>query len=118
MEDIIEMGFERILTSGDKSTAIEGARRIAELNQTADGRILLMPGGGINESNVGDIIAFTGVTEVHSSARIRVPSSMIYKNDRIIMSNNTDDEYSIDVTGVQRVKDILKNAIGHTEACS
>jgi copper homeostasis protein len=116
LEDIIEMGFERILTSGDKSTAIEGARRIAELNKAAAGRIVLMPGGGITENNVGDIVEFTGVTEVHSSARVRMQSQMIYKNDHIIMSDNSDDEYTIDVTDVQRVKDIHKNAIGYTSA--
>lgn len=113
MEEIIEMGFDRILTSGNKSTAIEGARRIAELNKAAAGRIQIMPGGGINEINVGDLVEFTHVTEVHSSARIRVPSQMIYKNDHIIMSN-MDDEYSMEVTDVERVKCILKNAIGNS----
>jgi copper homeostasis protein len=110
LEDIIEMGFDRILTSGERSTAMEGSRRIAELVKKADGRISIMPGSGINENNVTDLVHFTGVAEVHSSARLRVQSLMDYKNDHIITGNSYKDEYSTDVTDVGRVKEILKNA--------
>jgi copper homeostasis protein len=110
LEDIIGLGFERILTSGEKSTAMEGSRRIAELIQKAADRIIIMPGSGINEHNVADLVHFTGATEVHSSARTRVASKMNYKNDHMIMGNNYGDEYSNEVTGVERVKKILKNA--------
>lgn len=110
LEDIIDLGFERILTSGEKSTAIEGSRRIAELIQKAGDRIIIMPGSGVNEHNVADLVHFTGATEVHSSARSRMASKMNYKNDRIIMGNNYGDEYSNEVTDVERVKGILKNA--------
>jgi len=110
LEDIIEIGFERILTSGGKTTAIEGSRRIAELTQKASGRIIIMPGSGINETNVADLVHYTGVAEVHSSARIRVQSKMAYKNDHIIMNNNYGDEYSNDVTDAERVRMIVENA--------
>ena len=110
MEQIIEMGCERILTSGGKSTAMEGASVIAQLVEKAAGRIKIMPGSGVSETNVADLVRYTGVTEVHSSARIQIPGKMVYKNDAILMSNGIGDEYSLDVTGVDRVKKIIKAA--------
>jgi copper homeostasis protein len=110
LEDIIEIGCERILTSGGKSTAMEGSRTLAELIEKAAGRIIIMPGCGISETNVADLVHFTGAKEVHSSARVRVESKMSHKNDRIIMGDNYGDEYSSDVTDAGRVKTILKLA--------
>ena len=110
MEDIIELGCERILTSGGKSTAMEGAYNVARLISKAASRILIMPGSGVNESNVADLVRFTGATEVHSSARVRVASKMKYKNEHIIMGDTIGDEYSTDVTDTERVKNIIKMA--------
>src|SRR5260221_11902868 len=110
LEDIIEIGCERILTSGGKSTAIEGARVIANLIKKAAGRTIIMPGSGVNENNVTDLVHFTGATKIHSSAKVRDSSKMIYKNDRIIMGNNYGDEYSNEFTDIERVRQILKLA--------
>lgn len=110
MEQIIEMGCERILTSGGKSTAMEGAYNIARLVSKASSRIKIMPGSGVSEANVADLVRFTGVSEVHSSARTRVPSKMKYKNDHIIMGDSVADEYSNDVTDTKRVKNIIQLA--------
>jgi len=110
LEDVIELGCERILTSGGKSTAIEGSRIIAELVETAAGRITIMPGSGINEHNVEDLVRFTGVREVHSSARSRKQSRMIFKNDHILMGENYGGEYAFEQTDANRVRNILKNA--------
>ncbi|MGN8072736.1 copper homeostasis protein CutC [Mucilaginibacter sp. SG564] len=110
LEEIIEMGCERILTSGGKSTAMEGATVINHLVQKAAGRISIMPGSGVSEANVADLVHFTGVTEVHSSARTSVQSKMQYKNDHILMSNEPGDEYSIDLTSVDRVKKLVELA--------
>ncbi|MFA6082985.1 copper homeostasis protein CutC [Mucilaginibacter sp.] len=110
LEDIIEMGCDRILTSGGKSTAMEGATVLAHLVEKAAGRISIMAGSGVTENNVADLVHFTGVTEVHSSARINIPSQMQYKNDHILMSTGIDDEYNLDVTSADRVRAILKAA--------
>lgn len=110
LEEIIEMGCERILTSGGKSTAMEGATVINHLVQKAAGRISIMPGSGVSEANVADLVHFTGVTEVHSSARTSVQSKMQYKNDHILMSNEPGDEYSIDLTNVDRVRKLVELA--------
>jgi len=110
LEDIIEMGCERILTSGGKTTAIEGAIIINHLVEKAAGRISIMPGSGVTEANVADLVHFTGVSEVHSSARVHVQSKMQYKNESILMSNEPGDEYSMDVTSAQRVKELVRLA--------
>ncbi len=80
LEEIIECGFTRILTSGKGKTAIAGAKNIEHLIQKAKGRITIMPGGGIRSSNISELIK-TKATEFHSAA--------------IINSNETADETEI-----------------------
>ena len=109
LEDIIELGFDRILTSGGRSTAMEGAGIIARLIKQAAGRIIIMPGCGITEDNVADLVRFTGATEVHASARKRFNSQMVFHNNHIVMGENFD-EYSVDLTDKNRVKQIVANA--------
>jgi copper homeostasis protein len=110
LEDIIEIGCERILTSGGKITAIEGLGTIANLIKKADGRITIMPGSGINEKNVGDVVQFTGATEVHASAKASVYSKMEYKHDQIILGNKYGDEYIFEETDPERVRTIVAMA--------
>lgn len=112
LEQIIEMGCERILTSGGKTTAIEGATMINHLIEKAAGRISIMPGSGVSEGNVADLVHFTGATEVHSSARVNIKGGMEYQNDHILMSNSIADEYNLDVTSAERVKAIIEAANG------
>ncbi|HXS35299.1 MAG TPA: copper homeostasis protein CutC [Flavipsychrobacter sp.] len=68
LEDIIDCGCERILTSGLKSTAVEGADLLKQLVEKAEGRITIMPGGGVRSSNIRELITRTGATEYHTSA--------------------------------------------------
>jgi copper homeostasis protein len=110
LEEIIAMGCERILTSGGRSTAIEGANTIAHLIEKAAGRIIIMPGSGVSESTVADLVHFTKPTEIHSSARSAVKSDMQYHNDHIILSRDHLDEYSILLTDAQKVKNIIRLA--------
>lgn len=109
LEDIIELGCERILTSGGKSTAIEGANIIAHLIEKANGRISIMPGSGVDETTVANLIHFTKATEIHSSARKAVKSKMQYHNDHIILSSDPD-EYSIMMTDADKVREIIRLA--------
>jgi copper homeostasis protein len=66
LEELIEIGVSRILTSGSAATALEGAEEIAALVDQAGDRISIMAGGGIREHNVRDVIARTGAGEVHA----------------------------------------------------
>jgi copper homeostasis protein len=66
LDELIDVGVRRILTSGGKSTALDGAAAIARLVDQAGDRITIVAGGGIRESNVRAVIERTRVTEVHS----------------------------------------------------
>jgi copper homeostasis protein len=110
LEDVIEIGCDRILTSGGKSSAMEGATVLNHLVEKAAGRIIIMPGAGISEANVADLVYYTKVTEVHSSARVPVKSKMQYKNDHILMSDVPGDEYATDVTDAGRVRKLIELA--------
>jgi copper homeostasis protein len=76
LEDIIDIGYERILTSGQQPTAILGASLIKDLIAQAAGRVQVMPGSGIRAGNIMDLKNETGATEFHSSARKLRKTSM------------------------------------------
>jgi len=76
LEDIIAIGCERILTSGQKPTAIEATELIAKLIERANSRIIIMPGSGVRSENILEVAEKTGATEFHTSARISIASEM------------------------------------------
>ncbi|MEO8111566.1 MAG: copper homeostasis protein CutC [Ginsengibacter sp.] len=80
LEDIINIGCERILTSGQQPKAADGLPLIKELTDKADDRIIIMPGSGINSQNIISIAEGTGTKEFHSSAGITKDSSMKFNN--------------------------------------
>ena len=80
LEDIIATGCERILTSGLKPTAAEGAEMLAQLVRQANDRIIIMPGSGIRAGNIVALARQTGAIEFHSSARKATDSKMEYFN--------------------------------------
>jgi len=80
LEDIIQTGCERILTSGHKPTALEGAQLLDELIRQANDRIIIMPGSGIRATNISEVAKRTGAVEFHSSASIKMNSSMTFIN--------------------------------------
>jgi len=108
MEHIIELGIERILTSGQAPSAFEGTDLISELVAQAENRILIMPGGGINENNVTDLIKRTGAKEVHASMRSPAMSRMQYRNDAAFMGMPGQDEYTWMETDVERVREMAR----------
>jgi len=67
LERVIDLGATRVLTSGGAATAPQGAAKIAELVRLAAGRIGILAGGGVNASNVAELVRTTGVREVHLS---------------------------------------------------
>jgi Uncharacterized protein involved in copper resistance len=68
LEQIIGLGCDRILTSGQAASALLGANLLRELRKRADGRIGILAGGGVTPENAAQIIAGTGCTEIHASA--------------------------------------------------
>ncbi|HEY4208687.1 MAG TPA: copper homeostasis protein CutC [Puia sp.] len=80
LEDIIGIGCERILTSGQRDSALEGTELINELLRQADDRIIIMPGAGIRADNIVSLAEKTDASEFHTSARTNVPSGMAFVN--------------------------------------
>jgi len=80
LEDIISLGFDRILTSGQRPTAMEGAGLINELVREADERIIIMPGSGVRSSSIAALMEKTDAVEFHTSARIVQASGMEFVN--------------------------------------
>ena len=78
LEDIISTGCKRILTSGQMPNAFDNKELIKQLNQQAAGRIIIMPGSGVRSNNIKELAAYTGVQELHSSARKVVASEMSF----------------------------------------
>ena len=70
MEKIIDLGFDRILTSGQKSDAINGLRLINALTEKSNGRISIMPGAGVRSSNIDILFDNKKISEFHSSCYI------------------------------------------------
>lgn len=80
LEDIIALGFERILTSGLTPKAIDALDTLAGLVKQSDDRIIIMPGSGITSANVLEVAKKTGAKEFHSSASILKDSGMQFQN--------------------------------------
>ncbi len=83
LEDVIETGCSRILTSGLHTQATTGASIIKTLVENAAGRIIIMPGSGIRSENIIEIATTTGATEFHSSAKTFTASEMQYYNPEL-----------------------------------
>jgi copper homeostasis protein len=112
LEDIINTGAARILTSGHKNKAIEGADLIASLVGLAGSRIIIMPGSGINETNIANIASITKASEFHLTGRKTIISDMEFRRNGIMMGDiNGYDEYSrkvADSDTIRKIAEILK----------
>ena len=103
LEDVIALGFDRILTSGQQPKALQGVELLSRLNRQAAGRISLMAGSGVTEQNIRDIHEATGLLEFHFSAREPQPSGMQYVNPDLYMGRPGANEAALEYTTARRV---------------
>jgi copper homeostasis protein len=107
LEECIEVGFDRILTAGQQAQASNGAELIAQLIKRANGRIAIMPGSGVNENTVADIVKISGANEIHFSATAFRESGMKFKNQQIAgMGSEEGSEFMLRTVDPERVKKI------------
>lgn len=112
MDDIISLGCERILTSGQEKSAEAGINLLAQLQQHAAGRIKLIAGSGINPSNIRKIHELTGITEFHFSARSTMESPMIFRNKHVSMNSTAiSNDYIRSFTTAANVKECINALI-------
>jgi copper homeostasis protein len=83
LQTLIDIGCERVLTSGLAPNVTEGASMLTQLVEAADNRIIIMPGSGVRSRNIAELARQTRAIEFHTSARTMVASNMHYLNSRM-----------------------------------
>jgi len=104
LEEIIACGCQRILTSGQYPTVMEGKELIKKLIDQANERIIIIPGSGLKSSNVVEIKEYTGAVEFHTSARKIIPSPTQFINEKIKEDFSKD---FIDETEIKKIKALI-----------
>lgn len=105
IDELAEIGVDRILTSGQEATAVEGLDMLADCVQHAADRITIMACGNLSERNINRVISSTGVSEVHFTAIADISSEMQFRNDRVFMGSTLRPaEYSRSVTDADKVR--------------
>ena len=107
MEQLIQIGCERILTSGQKPAAPDAIELIAQLNKLADERIIIMPGSGVRKENIKMLAEQTGCLEFHSSLRDKVKSTMEFMHPAFANSEESYMNNAIDANEVKAFRNAL-----------
>jgi len=112
LEEIINLGCDRILTSGQQPTAEEGIPLLKKLNEQAQNRVIVLAGSGVNETNIQKIASETGISEFHFSAREKQESQMAYRNPFVSMGGTVHiNEYENAYTSARKVNDTIKTLL-------
>ena len=107
LDELIALGVDTLLTSGQTATAEAGIALLADLIERADRRIDIMPGAGINAGNIRRIAEQTGARTFHFSAREPVDSPMRYRNAHLSMGDEVG-EYKRTYASAQRIRAIMR----------
>ncbi len=111
LEDLILLGVKRILTSGQRPSAMEGRELLTELVKRAGDRIIIMPAVDIDETNIRQLIDETGATEYHVFVNKKVPSRMTFRNEKVYMGTDPHlPEYEISITNWEQIRQICQKA--------
>ena len=110
LEQLVGMGIDRLLTTGQEPTILEGLDLVAALAHRAGGRLIVMP-GGVSERNVARVVRATGAAEVHVTGTRAVESAMRHRNERVFMGGVLRPaEYSRAVTDPDSIRRLRGNA--------
>jgi len=109
LNDIIDIGFDRVLTSGGHKSAAEGLEVLKHMVDISNNRVVIMPGGGIAPGNLESVLS-CGAKEFHASARHTIPSAMSFQNSKVSMGSQQGQEYEVKVTSSELVKELVNIA--------
>jgi len=113
LETLIELGVDRVLTSGQEASVLEGLPCVAELIKRAGGRIVVMPGGGITVRNIERILAATAPREIHFAALEPIASAMRFRRPHVFMGGELrPPEYDRLDTSRAAVRSVIAKASG------
>ena len=105
VEALIRAGVDRVLTSGQRDTAIEGADILKSTVAAADGRLVIMACGALDEANIAKVLSSTGVDELHFAALAVTKSPMRFRNEHVGMGGTAlEREFEITVTDENAVR--------------
>lgn len=104
LDQCISLGIDTILTSGQKSSAWEGRKMLAELVKRADGRLNILAGAGIRPDVIADLAAYTGVKAFHMSGKKVIDSRMEFRRDGVPMGIPGFSEFEIWQTDAEQVR--------------
>lgn len=107
LEQLIALGFDRVLTSGQAKNVVVGRDILRGLVEQANGRITIMPGNGVNEDNIAELISYTRATDFHTSAKYVVKSPMPTFQDSVSFNLDGGRENDYFETDVELVKKIV-----------
>jgi copper homeostasis protein len=108
LEELIEIGCERILTSGQRPSVADGVDLVTELNKKADDRIIIMPGSGVRKENIKMLAEKTGCVEFHSSLRSKTKSPMQFVHPGFADSEESYINNAIDMVEVKEMRTALE----------
>ena len=113
LETLAGLGVERVLTSGQEATVLEGLPLIAELIARAGKRIIVMPGGGITARNAGRIVAAAKPREMHFAALEPAASAMRFRRQHVFMGGELrPPEYDRLVTAAGSIRSVMAKVSG------
>jgi len=108
LDTLMSLGVDRLLTSGQEPSVLEGLDLIVELVKRSAGRIVIMPGGGITARNVARIAAASGARELHFASLELREGRMEYRNPRVFMGGTLrPPEYGLEVTRPEAVAAVI-----------
>ena len=110
LEDVISLGADRVLSSGGKPTSLEGVETLARMNAAAAGRIIIMPGGGVNAGNIGEILKGSGAEEIHFSGSEIIQSEMIYREGVSFTPDSLGGDFTRTESSVEKIRQMIKAA--------
>ena len=108
LEACVAAGFDRILTSGREQGALQGKPLLARLVKATEGRIIILAGVGINDTNVTEIVEATGVGEVHFSARVWKESDAARHNNGITLVDPLPSDHGVFIADTDRIRAVIK----------
>jgi copper homeostasis protein len=108
LEELISIGCQRILTSGQQPSAPDGMELIAQLVTAASHRIVIMPGSGVRKENIRSLAENSGATEFHSSLRGKARSKMEFIHPSFAASEESYTNPSIDPEEVRALRKALQ----------
>ena len=111
LEDVISVGADRVLSSGGKNTSFEGKEFLAAMNEAAQGRISIMPGGGVNAGNIKEILSVCGAREIHFSGSETVQSEMVYREGVSFTPEVLGGDFTRTESSVEKIRQIMAAAL-------